>query len=219
MAAMDRPVSVPVTIGIAGGTGAGKTAIVKRLATLHGKRSVAVLDQDSYYFNRSHLSEQERAAANFDDPLALDHDLILLHVKHLQSGKSVEKPCYSFITHTRTGEKRTVQPAGLILVEGIFALHDSRLRALMDIKVFIDAAADVRLIRRLERDTKDRGRTVDSVIQQYVRSVRPMHDQHVEPTKAFADLVLNGTTPLDRAIEQIEALIASVRAEKADSSR
>jgi uridine kinase len=215
---MGNPVRVPVTVGIAGGTGAGKTAIVKRLTEKYADRGVAVLDQDSYYRDRSPLSPQERAAVNFDEPSALDHDLILAHVEELRRGNSVKKPCYSFVSHTRTGKFQVIRPAELIIVEGIFALHDPRLRGVLDVKLFVHADADVRFIRRLERDIRDRGRTVDSVISQYVRSVRPMHDQYIEPTKAFADLVLMGTVPVDRAIEQVEEMIATARDKKSNPS-
>jgi uridine kinase len=180
-------------IGIAGGTGAGKTTIVTEIRSLYQQEGVSVLDQDSYYRDQSHRSQKERDSLNFDDPSAIDHDLLLLHLEGLRRGNSIEKPCYSFTTHTRTPDVQLIGPAAVVLIEGIFAFFDPRIRRLMDLKLFVDADADVRFIRRLSRDVSKRGRTTGSVIAQYLKSVRPMHNRHIQPTKQFADLVVDTT--------------------------
>lgn len=204
-----------LVIGIAGGTGAGKTTIVTKICSRYRSEGVSVLDQDSYYKDQSHRSQKERAAQNFDDPSAIDHDLLLFHLQELRRGNSIEKPCYSFTAHTRTLEVQLIRPASIILVEGIFALYDPRIRRLMDLKLYVHADADVRFIRRLRRDVSKRGRTISSVIAQYLKSVRPMHNQHIEPTKEFADLVVDTTDSMDDDfMNAIENAIAAVRAKQ-----
>jgi|SRR4029077_4727675 uridine kinase len=199
--------AAPFVIGIAGGSGAGKTTIVEKLsAQLSGVR-VSVLDQDSYYRDCSHMSRKERDAVNFDDPSALDHDLLILHLEQLRLGNPITKPVYCFATHTRTREVTVIEPAPLVMVEGIFALHDPRLRSLMDLKLYIDADPDLRFIRRLMRDIVDRGRTPESVITQYLETVRPMHLQHIHPTRRYADLVVDGTGSIGPALRKINKAI------------
>jgi uridine kinase len=195
----------PILIGIAGGTGSGKTTLASHLLRSFADEGACLLEQDSYYLDRSHLNPGERAGLNFDEPAAIENDLLLEHVKTLLSGKSIEKPIYSFKTHTRTNETQVVPPAGIILLEGLFALWDPRARELMDLKIYVDAAVDLRCLRRARRDVCERGRTIESFIDQYLVTVRAMHQQHIEPTKAYADLVLenNGEIqPLLKIAEQ-----------------
>jgi uridine kinase len=176
-----------VTVGIAGGTGAGKTTVVQRLAEIQG--DVTVLDMDSYYLDRSRVSRSERAHLNFDEPGAFDIALLVDHVRELGAGRAIEKPRYSFIEHTRVGWDR-LYPADVIVVEGLFALWWEQLRNAFDLKVYVEAPERERLRRRIERDVEYRGRSEDSVRRQYQTSVRPMHEIYVAPTTAYADLVL-----------------------------
>jgi uridine kinase len=207
---MIKPSSV-FLIAIGGGTGSGKTTIARGIAERYTSLGVAALNQDSYYFDRSHLSASEKEEINFDDPRALDHDLICEHVQQLWRGEAIEKPRYSFATHTRTGEFDRVDPAPLVLLEGLFALWDPRVRALAGLRVFVDADADVRFIRRLRRDVGERERTWQSVVTQYLATVRLMHHLHVEPTKAFADLVLDTTqAPLEDSLNRIDRALVEV---------
>lgn len=196
---------VPFVIGITGGTGSGKTTLAARLLHKFAQEGVCLLEQDSYYRDRSHLSTSERDRINYDEPEAVEHDLLFRHLQHLTRGTPIEKPVYCFKTHTRSSEIRLVHPAPVILLEGLFALWDPRIRSLQDLKIYVDAAADIRFIRRVHRDVFERGRTVESVIDQYLCSVRPMHERYIEPTKAYADLVIqnNGdVTELLSAAEQ-----------------
>uniref|UniRef100_A0A6V2QM54 Uridine kinase n=1 Tax=Ditylum brightwellii TaxID=49249 RepID=A0A6V2QM54_9STRA len=186
---MSRP---PVIIGIAGGTGSGKTTLAKSIySELGEKENVVYLVHDDYYKDLTHLSMEEREETNFDHPDSLDTDLLIQHVKDLKEGKAVEIPKYDFTTHNRTAETTVVQPRPVILVEGILILSDSRLAREMDLKIYVDCDADMRLMRRIARDTSVRGRTVDQVMKQYTKSVRPMHDAFVEPSKAAADVIVH----------------------------
>lgn len=181
----------PLVIGIGGGTGSGKSCVSEVLRSLLQRNgSVSILDQDSYYRDLSDRPAIERTKVNFDDPGALDHDLLLAHLQDLITGQAIRKPHYCFVSHTRLAGFDIVPAASALIVEGIFGLFDSRVRSLMDYRIFVDVPADIRFIRRLRRDLCDRGRTVDSVITQYLTSVRPMHELFIEPTKAFADVVL-----------------------------
>jgi uridine kinase len=183
-------VRTPLLIGIAGGTGSGKSTLASHLLRMYVREGVCLLEQDSYYRDRSHLSASERAGLNYDEPEAIEHDLLLEHIKSLLSGKAIEKPVYCFKTHTRSREVQVVHPTQVILLEGLFALWDPRARLLMELKIYVDTAADLRFLRRARRDVCERGRTIDSVIEQYLDTVRPMHEMHIEPTKAYADLVV-----------------------------
>lgn len=174
-------------VGIAGGTGAGKTTLARSLAAAVGE--VIVLDLDSYYLDRSELSPEIRDRLNFDEPGAFDVGLLVSHLRQLRDGHSVEKPRYSFENHTRTGVE-TLSPAPIVLVEGLFALWWEDLRAGLDLKIYLDVPPDVRMARRIARDVESRGRTAESVRRQYEESVRPMHELYVAPTRAHADLVL-----------------------------
>ncbi|MEA4883444.1 MAG: uridine kinase [Clostridia bacterium] len=175
--------------GITGGSGSGKTTVVRTVSEAFGN-AVAVLEHDAYYHDQSCLTFEERLRTNYDHPFAFDTDLYISHVKMLMEGQAVDKPAYSFESYTRTGQTVRVEPAGVVVLEGILILDDPRLRELMDIKVYVDADPDVRFIRRLMRDVKERGRTLDSVVDQYLGVVRPMHMQFVEPTKRYADIII-----------------------------
>src|ERR671915_1711984 len=177
-------------IGISGGTGSGKTTVANRILDSVSAREVVFIQQDSYYRNLTDLPLDYRGLANFDHPDALDNDLLVNHIRRLRSGEAIELPLYDFKTHMRLNETRTVQPKPIVIVEGILIYADPRLLEQMDIKVFVDTPDDIRFIRRLRRDIDERGRTLESVIEQYVGTVRPMHMQFVEPSKRYADVII-----------------------------
>jgi uridine kinase len=181
---------VSLIIGISGGTGSGKTTIANRILESVSASEVVFLQQDSYYRNINDLPLDYRNIANFDHPDALDNDLLVNHVRRLKAGESVELPLYDFKTSTRLNESRHVEPKPIVIVEGILIFVDPRLLEQMDIKVFVDTPDDIRFIRRLRRDLAERGRTVESVIEQYIGTVRPMHMQFVEPSKRHADVII-----------------------------
>jgi len=181
-------------VGIAGGTGSGKTTLARGLAERYTRVGTALVEQDSYYLDRSHLSREERAALNFDEPAAVDFELLARDLRSLAQGVAIEKPRYSFVEHARTGEFDRVEPAPLVIVEGLFAFWDGRVREQMGLTIFLEADEPVRLARRLERDLGERGRTRESVIAQFEATVRPMHRRYVEPMKSLASLVLNTDT-------------------------
>ncbi|MBA2339290.1 MAG: uridine kinase [Pyrinomonadaceae bacterium] len=179
-----------MVIGICGGTGSGKTTVAARILEAVGAGEVVFLQQDSYYRNLDEMPLDFRNAANFDHPDALDNDLLIDHLRALKANERVELPIYDFKTHTRQSETKRVEPKPIIIVEGILIFADKRLLDEMDIKVFVDTPDDIRFIRRLRRDIAERGRTVDSVIEQYSATVRPMHMQFVEPSKRCADVII-----------------------------
>jgi uridine kinase len=179
-----------LVIGIAGGTGSGKTTVVKKIMSSLTADEVALVTQDSYYRDNGHLPLEERQKINFDHPDAIEFDLLTRHVHALKNGQSVEEPIYSYLTCTRAEETKTVKPKKVIIVEGILILGHPALRELFDIKVFVSADADDRLIRVINRDIIERGRTVDVVLERYHQSVKPMHLQFIEPTKRYADLII-----------------------------
>jgi len=179
-----------VSIGICGGTGSGKTTVANRILESVSANEVVFIQQDSYYRNLKDLPLDFQQIANFDHPDALDNDLLVRHVRKLRAGEAIELPLYDFRTHTRLNETRAVQPKPIVIVEGILIFADPRLLEQMDIKVFVDTPDDIRFIRRLRRDLAERGRTVESVIEQYVATVRPMHMQFVEPSKRCADVII-----------------------------
>ncbi len=200
-----------LTIGVAGGTGSGKTTLASSLLNAFASRGACLLDQDSYYLDRSHLSQAERDALNYDEPQAIDHHLIVDHLKELIRGNTVEKPSYCFESHTRRKETHSLGPAEVILVEGLFALWHPAVRELLDFKIYVHAEPDIRFIRRAKRDMSERGRTIESVIDQYLNTVRPMHEMHIEPTRAYADIVLTNDHAdrealLANALQAIEQL-------------
>lgn len=177
-------------VGIAGGTGSGKTTVVKKLMEVLDKNDVTVLPQDAYYRDNSHLSPEERQKINFDHPDSLEFSLLADHVEELCKGNSVEMPQYSYITCLRSKETVHLEPARVIIIEGILILSDRRLRDLMDIKAFVDADPDDRLVRVIERDITERGRDISHVIERYYETVKPSHLQFIEPTKRYADIII-----------------------------
>jgi len=197
--------SSPIIIGIVGGTGSGKSTLCKKIADRIGS-GVSIVRHDIYYKDLSHLPLHERNQQNFDHPAALDNELFISHISALKQGISINVPCYDFTTHTRTPEIQRINPVKTILAEGIMLYTDKRIRDLLDYKIYIDLDADIRFIRRLKRDIEERGRSVESVIEQYLSTVRPMHIKFVEPSKRYADLVVLGENHVaaDRIISMIQ---------------
>ena len=177
-------------IGIAGGTGSGKTTVVNKICEQFSKEEVAVLSHDSYYFDSGDLSLEERRRKNFDHPDAIEFDLMIEHVEQLKRGEAIEEPVYSFITCTRSNETKRVEPRQVLIIEGILCLTSKALRDLMDIKVFVDCDSDIRLSRVIQRDIQERGRNVEQVLARYQKTVRPSHLQFIEPTKRYADIIV-----------------------------
>jgi uridine kinase len=197
-------------IGVAGGSGSGKTTVVRRIIESLGPDQVTVVDHDRYYRDRNELRLEERAALNYDHPDALETDLLVQHVRELRDGRPIQAPRYDFARYARLPETDTLHPRRAVIVEGILIFTDAALRALMDIKVFVDTDADTRFIRRLQRDVAQRGRTMDSVIDQYQTTVKPMHLEFVEPSKRYADVIipLGGHNAV--AVDLLLTLIRSV---------
>ncbi len=205
---MQRP--SPVVIGIAGGTGSGKTTVVRRLIEALGTDQVGVLEHDRYYRDRSDLRLEERALLNYDHPDALETDMLVSHLRELKAGRAVDVPTYDFARHNRLPERTRLEPHPALVVEGILIFADPDLRSLMDVKVFVDADADTRFIRRLTRDVAERGRTLTSVIDQYLGTVKPMHLEFVEPSKRYADIILPQGGHNDVAVEMLLTLARSL---------
>lgn len=205
----------PVVIGVAGGSGSGKTTVTRSICQRFSDKTILVIEQDYYYKDQSHLPFEERLKTNYDHPLAFDNDLLIDHIQHLMNQIPVEKPTYDYTVHTRSNEVILVEPKEVIILEGILILEDPRLVDLMDIKVFVDTDADLRMVRRLMRDIKDRGRTLDSVVDQYIQSVRPMHLQFVEPTKRYADIIIpeggQNHVAIDIMATKIETILSKNR--------
>ncbi len=202
----------PFVIGVAGGSGSGKTTVVRQIVNSLGDDQVSLLEHDRYYRDRGDLRLEERAALNYDHPDSLETDLLVEHVKRLRDRQAVEVPVYDFARYARNVETITVPPRRAIIVEGILIFTDAELRRLMDVKVFVDADDDTRFIRRLQRDISERGRTVASVIEQYLGTVKPMHLEFVEPSKRYADIIipLGGHNAV--AIDMLLTLIRSLAA-------
>ncbi len=200
----------PLVIGVAGGSGSGKTTVVRRIVESLPDNQVTVIEHDRYYRDRNDLRLQERAALNYDHPDALETDLMVRHVSELRAGRPVQVPLYDFALYARKAATETLEPRSAIIVEGILIYTDARLRDLMDIKVFVDADADTRFIRRLKRDVSERGRTLDSVVDQYLNTVKPMHLEFVEPSKRYADIIIpiGGHNPV--AIDMMLSVIRSL---------
>ena len=177
-------------IGIAGGTGSGKTTLVKRITAAFNNEDVLVLNHDNYYKRHDELSYEERCQLNYDHPDSLETDLMVEHLKKLKKGEEIECPVYDFTVHNRSDETILIKPARVIIVEGILIFTDPWLREQMDMKVFVDTDADVRILRRFVRDVKERGRTIESVVSQYLNTVKPMHEQYVESSKRYADIIV-----------------------------
>jgi uridine kinase len=180
----------PLLIGIAGGTGSGKSTVARKIAEGLPKESVSTLDYDSYYRSQAHLSVEARALLNFDHPESLDTDLLGQHLEALRAGVGVDVPIYDFKTHSRAAETRRVDPTRIVIVEGILVFVEARVRDLLDVKLFVDTDADIRVFRRIRRDLEHRGRTFQSIREQYYATVRPMHLQFVEPSKRWADVII-----------------------------
>ena len=180
----------PVLIGVAGGSGSGKTTVVREIIRSLGPDQVAVIHHDSYYRDLAHLPLQERLGINYDHPDALETELLVQHLLQLRAGEPVQVPVYDFTAHARSTELQRADPRKVVIVDGLFVLFDRDLRELMDIKLYVDTDSDLRFIRRLTRDVRERGRSADSVIEQYVATVRPMHLEFVEPSKRYADVIL-----------------------------
>ncbi|GAA0457218.1 uridine kinase [Alkalibacillus silvisoli] len=200
----------PIVIGVAGGTGSGKTTVTRTICDQFENTSILMLEQDSYYKDQSHIPYEERLNTNYDHPLAFDNDLLLEQIDLLRKRQSVEKPVYNYELHTRSNETITIEPQEVIILEGILVLEDERLRNMMDIKVFVDTDADIRIIRRMMRDIKERGRTLESVMDQYINVVRPMHLQFVEPAKRYADIIIPEGGQNHVAIDLLSTKIKSI---------
>ena len=197
----------PLIIGIAGGTGSGKSTVARNVAQALHTESVAFIDMDAYYLNFAHLPFAERKKINWDHPDAFDWPLLIQQLERLVAGESIEKPVYDFVDHTRSEQTVVVPPAHVVVVDGILLFSDARVRELCDVKVFVDADPDIRLIRRIRRDTAKRGRALDEVLDQYLTTVQPMHLQFVEPTKRYADVIVPRGGHNAIAIEMIVAKI------------
>ena len=200
----------PVVIGVAGGSGSGKTTVVRKIVESMGDDHVVVLEHDRYYHDHPELRLEERASLNYDHPDSLETALMVRHVNELRSGRAVELPAYDFARHARRHTTDRVSPRQIIIVEGILIFADAPLRDLMDVKVFVDTDDDTRFIRRLKRDVADRGRTMESVIDQYLSTVKPMHLEFVEPTKRYADIIIPRGGHNSVAIDMLLTLIRSL---------
>jgi uridine kinase len=206
-----RPQQSRLVIGVAGGSGSGKTTVVRRIVEALGPDSVAILDHDRYYRDRLDLRLEDRVGLNYDHPDSLETDLMVRHVAELKAGRAIEMPLYDFARYVRRTTAETVEPRKAIIVEGILIFADAALRAQMDIKVFVDTDDDTRFIRRLQRDVAERGRTMDSVIDQYLATVKPMHLEFVQPSKRYADVIIpqggNNKVAVDLLLTLIRSLV------------
>jgi uridine kinase len=202
----------PTVIGVAGGSGSGKTTVVRRIVDSLGPDQVVVLEHDRYYRDRNDLRLEERAALNYDHPDSLETDLLVAHLRALKTGQPVDVPRYDFTRHARRSDVERYEPRRAIIVEGILIFSEPALRELMEVKVFVDADADTRFIRRLQRDVAERGRTLDSVVEQYLATVKPMHFDFVEPSKRYADLIIplggHNTVAIDLMLSLVRSLTA-----------
>jgi len=194
-------------IGIAGGTGSGKTTVVHQIMNELPTAEVGIISQDSYYRETSNLSYEERTKINFDHPRAIDFELLTSHLKNLKAGKTIEQPVYSFVTHNRTDDVVLTHPRKVMIVEGILILSNAELRDMFDIKIFVHADSDERLIRRLKRDIAERGRDMEEVLNRYQTTLKPMHEQFIEPTKTFADIIIPNDRYNTVAIDVVRAVI------------
>ncbi len=194
-------------IGIAGGTGCGKTTVVNQILNELPEGEVGVISQDSYYKDTSHLTYDERVKINFDHPRSIDFDLLVAHLQHLKKGTPIHQPVYSFVKHNRTGDKILTHPRKVMIVEGILILTNPELRDMFDIKIFVHADSDERLIRRLKRDISERGRNLEEVLNRYQTTLKTMHNQFIEPTKAHADLIIPNNKHNTVAIDIVKTII------------
>ncbi|WP_352418549.1 uridine kinase [Proteiniborus sp.] len=208
----------PILIGITGGTGSGKSTVAMEIFCSLPEKNIVIIEQDSYYKDQSHLLFEERIKTNYDHPFAFDNDLLIEHLKSLMDGNPIEKPIYNFEEHTRRKESIVVYPKDIIILEGILILDDERIRELLDIKIFVDTDSDVRIIRRITRDIKERGRTLDSVIEQYMTTVRPAHMQFIEPSKRYADIIIPEGGYNKVAIDLMVTKVRSIISKKAENN-
>ena len=205
----------PVVIGIAGGTCSGKSSIAGILIDeFRYTNSINIIREDDYYKDQSHLPMEERGKTNYDHPLAFDFDLMIDHLNKLIAGETIEKPTYDYTVHNRSNVTEIVHPSDVLIIEGLFALYTREIRDLEDIKIFVDTPADIRFIRRLKRDVKERARTIESITDQYLTTVKPMHDQFLEPTKQFADIIIPQGKSNTVAIDLLKTKINSILNEK-----
>jgi uridine kinase len=200
----------PVLIGVAGGTGSGKTTVAHEILKRAGTKQISLIQHDAYYRDLSNLAPAQRAMRNFDHPDALDNDLLIAHLEELKAGRAIDVPVYDFTTHTRTAQTQRLEPHRIILLEGILIFADEALRRLMDVKIYVDTDADIRFIRRVQRDIAERGRTTDTVIHQYLATVRPMHREFVEPSKRYADVIIPEGGFNEVAMDMIAARIKAL---------
>ncbi|RLK62992.1 uridine kinase [Atopobacter sp. AH10] len=205
----------PIVIGVTGGSGSGKTSVSKALMERFKGHSVMLLQQDFYYKDQSHLTFEERLETNYDHPQAFDTDLLIDHLKKLLAYQAIDKPVYNFNDHVRSKETIHEKPRDVIIVEGIMVLEEKALRDLMDIKLYVDTDDDIRIIRRIKRDMKERGRSLDSIIHQYLSVVKPMHEQFIEPMKKYADLIIPEGGENHVAIDMIATKIEKILESKA----
>ena len=206
--------SKPIIIGIAGGSASGKTSIAKRLKKVFEEsQSVVIIRLDDYYKCQDHLPMEERTKTNYDHPFAFDMDLLVGHLDALSNGQAIEKPTYDYVNHTRAKETETIAPCDVIVLEGLFVLEDETLRSRLDMKIFVDTDADIRFIRRLKRDVRDRGRTLESVVEQYTQTVRVMHNLFIEPSRRHADIIIpeggHNVVAIDLLVTKISSIIDS----------
>lgn len=204
--------STPYVIGVAGGTGSGKTTVSRRITEMVGRQHITWIQHDNYYNDHSHLAPEERALVNYDHPDSLDTALLVKHLQELRAGNSVEGPLYDFSTHSRRPKTQTYQPARIILVEGILIFVERELRELLDMRIYVDTDADIRFIRRLRRDMIERERSLDSVVRQYMATVRPMHLEFVEPSKRFAHVIVpeggNNRVAMEMIASTLQAVVS-----------
>ena len=201
----------PILIGIAGGSASGKSSIAQRLKNEYSlTNSVVIIRQDDYYKDQSHLTMEERVKTNYDHPLAFDNDLLIQHLNALMNGETIEKPTYDYTVHNRSKVTETIKPCDVIVLEGLFELESESLRDLLDMKIFVDTDADLRFIRRMVRDVKERGRSLDSVVSQYTTTVRVMHDLFIEPSKRYANLIIPEGGHNEVAIDLLTTKINSI---------
>ncbi len=204
----------PLTIGVAGGSGAGKSTVARVILERIGAQNIAYVPHDSYYRDLSELPGEQRALINFDHPDSLDSELFIAHIRKLQNYEPIEMPVYDFSTHSRTSDVHVVQPQRVILVEGILIFAEARLRDVFDVRIFVETDDDVRFIRRLQRDITERGRTIDSVINQWLQTVRPMHLEFVEPSKRYAHVIIPEGGLNEVAMEMVIARLQALRGQQ-----
>jgi len=200
----------PIIIGVCGGSGSGKTSVSRAICQNFPEHAIAMIEHDSYYKNQSHLVFEERLKTNYDHPLAFDTELLVEHLKQLINYQAIDIPVYDYVNHTRSDEVKHQKPQEVIILEGILILEDERLRDLMDIKIFVDTDDDVRIIRRIRRDMIERGRTLDSIIAQYMNAVKPAYHQFIEPTKRYADVIIPEGAENTVAIDLINTKVAAI---------